>query len=335
MTSEPTSILAFRNGSIGNTLAAIPALRALRERFPQATLSVVVDSIGEDLLKPCPWIDHLICYDKRGRDRRIVAQLRLIRRLRSLKPSHAVLFKRFFRNGLLSYLSGARERVGFRTEGKAPFLTRTIPYEQDVHIVDLNLRLAGLLGATSTNRSMELFLTPEDRAQAKVAAGAGPYIVAHYGGTTTAPDYFPAAHFGGLLKRLVSEGERVLFVGTGPAELKRASDLSSVLDNSGAAMNLPVRVTAALIESAALFVGFNSGPAHLAAAVGTPEVVFFRRNQDSEHELRKWAPVSPLARAFVPPMASDDPAWPEFLDTVVREARMLTATYEDEHASHV
>ena len=61
MTGEPTSILAFRNGSIGNTLAAIPALRALRERFPQATLSVVVDYIGEELLKHCTWIDNMIC----------------------------------------------------------------------------------------------------------------------------------------------------------------------------------------------------------------------------------------------------------------------------------
>ncbi len=330
---QPTSILAFRNGSIGNTLAAIPALRALRERFPQAMLSVVVDPIGEELLKPCPWIDHLVCYDKRGRDRGVIAHLRLVKRLRTLKPSHAVLFKRFFRNGLLSYLSGAKVRAGFRTDGKAPFLTQTVPYEQDVHVVDLNLRLAELLGASSSNRSMELFLTPRDREQAKAVGGNERYVVAHYGGQTTAPDYFPTGYFVELLKRLASAGERVLLVGAGKAELQRARDICTALGRDSAAVELPVRVTAALIESAILFIGFNSGPAHLAAAVGTPEVVFFRRDENTEHELRKWAPVSPHSRVLVPPSESDRPAWPGFLDSVVREAHALMAAHDIKNTS--
>jgi len=87
MHGEPTSILAFRNGSIGNTLAAVPALRALRRRYPQANLAVVVDSVCYPLLELCPWIDWLIVYDKHGAHRPLSAHWRLVRDIRSLHPS--------------------------------------------------------------------------------------------------------------------------------------------------------------------------------------------------------------------------------------------------------
>jgi ADP-heptose:LPS heptosyltransferase len=92
MNPAPESILAFRNGSIGNTLVAVPALRALRRRYPQARLTVVVDPVGDELLAHCPWIDARIVYDRRGRDRGLAAWLRLVGRLRAVHPRHAVLF---------------------------------------------------------------------------------------------------------------------------------------------------------------------------------------------------------------------------------------------------
>ena len=122
MTTPPTSILCFRNGSIGNTLAAVPAMRALKSAYPEARLSVVVDSAGFELLEQCPWIAELITYDKRGRDRGLFGYGKLLRRLRRTKPSHAVLFKRFFRNGLLARLAGAPVRAGFHHAGPCAVL---------------------------------------------------------------------------------------------------------------------------------------------------------------------------------------------------------------------
>jgi len=332
MISEPTSILAFRNGSIGNTLAAVPALRALRGRYPQVNLSVVVDPVGYQLLERCSWIDNLVVYDKRGRHRSLVAQAALVRDLRKLKPSHAVLFKRFFRNGLLAFLSGANVRAGFRTDGKAPFLTHTVPYEERVHIVDLDLRLAALLDAASEDRRLEMFLTDEDRTRAQGLLGNARYLVAHYGGQTTLPDFVPQERFVELLRLIAGKDLRAVLIGSGGAEAGRARDIAAELSGAITATDLPLRVTSAIIERAMLFVGFNSGPAHIAAAVGTPEVVFFRPDANTESEILKWSPVSNCSRTFVPPTSSADQDWAALMERVEHSAHEFARGQATFHA---
>ncbi|MBU0509656.1 hypothetical protein KKH27_12585 [bacterium] len=314
--NEPTSILAFRNGSIGNTLAAVPALRALRNRYPQTRLSVVVDSVGQDLLESCPWIDRLIVYDKRGRDRSTAHYLRLVRDLRDQNPSHAVLFKRFFRNGLLARLSGAKVRAGFVTDGKAPFLNRTIPYDETASVVDLNLRLAALLGAISDNRQVEVFLTHEDETAAQrvidTQCHGSRYAVAHYGGLTTSPDFISIERFLSLLHSLIPEKRTVLLIGAGTSELAWARRICALDSRCKCAFDLPLRVIAALVRSADLFVGFNSGPAHIAAASGALCLILFRPDAQVHREIHKWLPPSPLAHPLIPPASQDDAAWNVF-----------------------
>lgn len=306
MNPEPTSILAFRNGSIGNTLVAVPALRALRRRYPAARLTVVVDPVGEELLAHCPWIDALIVYDRRGRDAGFLGWLRLLARLRAARPSHAVLFKRFFRNGLLARLSGARVRAGFATDGRAPFLNLTLPYEEGLSITRLNLRLAALLDAAPDDATPEFWLSAADRAGAarwlaRQELAGGRLVVAHYGGLSTPPTFLPAGAFATLVREAAGPGRRVVLLGTGAAETRWAAEVADECPGAVHAAGLALREAAALIEQAELFIGFNSGPAHLAAAVGTPARILFRPGPGAEREAAKWLPVSLSARPLVPP----------------------------------
>lgn len=330
MSTEPTSILCFRNGSIGNTLAAVPALRALRQSFPKARLAVVVDPIGHDLLRYCTWIDELIAYDKRGRDHGVRAYWKLVRRLRRLHPSHTVLFKRFFRNGLLAWLSRAKVRAGFVTEGRAPFLNVTIPYDESIPVVDLNLRLANKLGATSAGREYELSLSPEDRVRAaeivdKNVPAGGSFVVAHYGGLTTSPDFLPPGRFAEILRAVASATDCVFLTGHGTPEANWADELVRLCPNARPVVNLPIRTTAALLERSRLFIGFNSGPTHLAAALRVPEIIFFRPDPRVADEIRKWCPPGDRASPLVPPRADDETAWESFLANVQRIAARFPA----------
>ena len=321
---EPTSIIAFRNGSIGNTLVAVPALRALRRRYPHAKLAIVVDPTGYELLEHCLWIDELVVYDKRGRDQGIGAQFKLIKRLDALRPSHAVLFKRFFRNGLLAYLSGANVRAGFSTKGRAPFLNRTLPYDESINIIDLNLRLAELLDAPSADRSLEMFLTDEDRRQARaLRKSERKYIVAHYGGQTTSPTFFPETKFVEFLNGITRADLDVIFIGAGELEARHARGLMEQVASSIDALDLPLRVMAALVESAELFIGFNSGPAHIAAAVKTPELIFFRPDKNAEQEIHKWSPISEQAISLIPPSTNSDAEWMAFAEKAKQSALNL------------
>ncbi|MCX6600164.1 MAG: glycosyltransferase family 9 protein [bacterium] len=325
MSAEPTSILAFRNGSIGNTLAAVPALRALRRRYPQAQLAVVVDSLCYPLLELCPWIDRLIVYDKHGAHRGAIAHLRLVRELRSLRPSHAVLFKRFFRNGLLAYLSGAPVRAGFRTHGSAPFLNLTIPYRESVPVVDLNLELAAILGAPAAGRGLELFLSEHDENAAREFAavhGGSPYCVALYGGQTSSADFVSLPRFAALVRGLTGGACPIFVIGSGERESSLAVQLASNDARFVPALGLPLRVTAALMKHATLFVGFNSGPAHMAAAVHVPTVILYRPDAEVVSEIRKWCPPGDRVHPLVPPAANDDTEWSEFLGAATAQVAL-------------
>jgi ADP-heptose:LPS heptosyltransferase len=327
MSSEPKSILAFRNGSLGNTLVAVPALRALRKRHPGARLSVVVDPVGAELLALCPWIDELIVYDKRGRDRGLVAWLSLVQALRRTKPDQAVLFKRFFRNGLLARLSGARVRIGFSTRGKAPFLNLTTPYEENESVTRLNLRLAGLSGASESDPRTELWLSDEDDKAAQIFLAergmpAGGFLAAHYGGLSTPPNFVTPARFAALLAALGVPARPAVLVGSGARERTWADKIAAALPGVVPAHGLSLRVSAALLRRASLFVGFNSGPAHLAAAAGTRTLILFRPGPGSEAEIRKWLPLDAGARALTPPAGVAEAAWTEFFETTAAlEAR--------------
>jgi heptosyltransferase-2 len=327
MKAEPTSILAFRNGSIGNTLAAVPALRALRLSFPHARLSVVVDPLGFQLLELCPWIDRLIVYDKRGADRGLLPHVRLIRTLRGLSPSHAVLFKRFFRNGLLAYLSGAPVRAGFRTNGSAPFLNMTIPFDETVHVVDANLELAQQIGAQPCGRHVEIFLSDDDlrRASALVERHLGapaPYLAAHYGGSSWHPGFFPPRRFAELLDRLAG-GLPVFLTGSGAREAAWAEQIAGALPKAVSACDTPVRTLAALLRGARYFIGFNSGPTHLAAATGTPAFMIFKPDPSAALQIRRWMPPGGLAYPLLPPVTGKDEDWETFFKEAVGKASTL------------
>lgn len=317
---EPTSILIFRNGSIGNTLVAMPAIKAVRERWPNATLSVVVDPVGNALLEHCPWIDHLIVYDKRGIHQGLWGWLTRVKAMRAVRPSHAILFKRFFRNGLLAMLSGAKVRIGFRTNGRAPFLTQSIAYDENASVMEQNTSLVQLVDAHAKERCVSLFLTAQDRQAAIIRLSEhGPlrnYAVIHYGGLTTDATFMPSARMRELVQHISSEIHCV-FVGHGDSEYAMAELLCKGIKKTSTVFNLPLRQTCAIIEDCSLFVGMNSGPAHIAAAAGVNGVVFYKPDSNVEREMTKWKPASSVLKQKIVPDSVDDVVWSVFLRDVL------------------
>jgi len=301
---EVRTILAFRNGSIGNTLVAVPALRALRRRHPDARLVVVVDPIGDELLGGIDWIDRRIVYDRKGRHGEVAGWLAIVRELRAEHPTHAILFKRFFRNELLARLSGARTRIGFRTRGRACFLTHALDYREGTSITRQNLALAALLGADPTDATPMIGLTPEDRRRAAerlASAGleAGKFLAAHYGGLSTDPSFLPPEAFAARLREFAGPDEPIVLVGAGAREGAAAARIAATDIRSFRWLDLPLRETAAVLAQARGFLGMNSGPAHLAAAVGTPATILFRSGPGADAEIAKWRPERADARAVI------------------------------------
>lgn len=292
---DPRSILVFRNGSIGNTLAAVPALHALRDSFPATQITVVLDSLGRDLLQHCPYFDRVIVYNKRGNDEGLNGFLRVTKDLRHAEPDWAILLKRFFRNGLLARLSGARRRIGFQTDGRAPFLTESIPYDEGVTVAELNLRLIASTGApASVSVLPEVFFGDDEHAAfATWRSESGldsDYDVIHFGGITGGAGFLTMENRAALVRACVAARKGIV-IGRGERETAEAYELQKVLPHLRIATGIPLRLTMLLIAHAQRFIGTNSGPMHLAAASRVPGIALFHHDARFAAEAVKWRPL--------------------------------------------
>ncbi|MFH0919404.1 MAG: glycosyltransferase family 9 protein [Fibrobacterota bacterium] len=324
------NVLIWRNGKLGNTIAAVPFILELRKALPHCRIGVVVETLGADLLANYPEINQLIIYNKRGDDRGLGAHLRLIKKIREEDFSHTFLLKRFFRNSFLSFLAGIHNRYGFAGGSGNRLLTRTVPYREDQNIVMTNLSLLSLLGLPVPDTTSYRFYTSgpdqQDATRFLESNGlkAGAYAVFHCGGQTVRDEAVPAGVFAGLARILREQhGLTSVFINCRGDETM----VSAVLKEPGLSASAPcftddrIRVNAELLRRAKVFIGSNSGQAHLAALVGTPSLVLYRQNERTDHFLKKWMPWQERAVPLV--VDADAPDAKAFSEARVKIEQLL------------
>jgi ADP-heptose:LPS heptosyltransferase len=184
---------------------------------------------------------------------------------------------------------GARVTAGARDVG-APPLDRWLPYTHDQHELLRCLELTGLVGAAPVTLEPRLLLTPADAAAADAVLPAGPApLVALHPGAQDPRRRWPAVRFAALADALAGEGARVVVVGTGAddrraADAIRAATSAPVLDLVG---RLSLGALAGVLARCRLVVANDSGPRHLAEAVGSATVGVFL-----EHNLLNAGPLT-------------------------------------------
>jgi ADP-heptose:LPS heptosyltransferase len=319
-------ILVVKLATIGDLLLATPALRALRETYPQARIDLLVTPASAGLLDGWEVIDRVIVLDKYLFDYpqqlfRHPANLKRLQPLwRELRDGdydavvllhHLTLFFGRLKHQLLMRATGARWRVGM-DNGHGWFLN--VRTEDSgfggLHEADYNLEVVAQVGARTSNRRLELPISDEEYRQARelVFGKTAPENIAHpiiamhpgSGGYSTARRWSPE-RFAQLADTLYRDtGGQLLLVG-GPEEAELHSQIMGMMHSAMPARSLAgkgsIKVTAAALELADLFIGNDAGPMHLAAAAGTPTVAIFGLSNS-----RAWGPYTggvPGRRAIV------------------------------------
>ena len=306
--------LIIRFGSIGNTLVSLPAVRAIRKAYPSSFISMVVSPGIDELLSDVPWIDELIVYDMHGTHKSLLAYFQFIRSLRRRHFDTAVMFKRFLRSELIGLLSGAGRRVGFETGGKSNFLTDRVPYTEGTNIVELNMMLLQPLGIHDSDLSIELdpgnckkynSMHVFDALKSKEYFR---YAVIHPGGKTVKGTGLGVAGYAKIISLL---GQRynlpcvIIGDSTDSGTISAIQKLSNV-DSVLPAVGLPLKELSCLIKHAALFIGNDSGPCHIADAVHTPGIIIYPPLYNLGEHLKKWKPAGDEFLAITPPKACED-----------------------------
>lgn len=279
--AEPR-ILIVRLSAIGDVIHGLPVLCAVRERFPQAFLAWVVEERAAALLRGHPALDELITLPRGWlKSPRTVWELR--RRFSALEFDVAVDLQGLAKSAVAARLSGAGRRIGFGDENGrelSPWLYNRRVRTTGPHVIDRNLELLGPLGIRTPPVQFRLPEEEADRTaveqmigQAGVADGFGVLNP----GAGWPSKLWPADRFAALAKHLGNAWDLpTLVVWAGDRERRWAEQ---IVAGSGQHARLapPTSLTelAALLRRSRLFVGSDTGPLHLAAAVGTPCVGLF------------------------------------------------------------
>lgn len=277
-----SSILVIRLYFIGDVLLSTPVLEALGRRFPEASLAVVVKRRALDILRGNPFVDEVIVYDAVPRYHSPVWTLRLARELRSRRFSVSVDLTGDRRSSWMVLAADPAFRVGVNRVGMGYLLDRRTPYRAEGHVVDHLLSTVEPLGAHSPDPSPRMYLSEEERSAAaalltEVFDGGARPTVALGPGANRPGRRWPAERFGAVAAWMMERfGVGSLVLGSA-ADAELAATVART--SGGAAVSLAgrtdIRLAAAVAEASSLFVGNDSGPMHIAAAVGTPVVGLF------------------------------------------------------------
>ncbi len=298
--SRMARILVIRADRLGDMALTTAALVDLREHFRKAEITVLAPPAPLSLLEAHPAVDRRVPLDGRRLPVELVGGFDLTI---DFTPDEDL------RGALLARASRARYRAGFRAAGRqACFSVRGPRADSRRHVLDLNRDLLESLGAAAKTTRPVLYVTPQERgaAQARLAAlgAAAPRIALHPGGHYPTQRWSPEC-FAELIGLLTGRTGAACVVIAGPDEQELCGRICAATPDALPAGACTVREMMGLFASCDLFIGGNSGPLHVASALGVPTVsvmgptdpLRFAPRGPADRVLRRDLPCSPCQRA--------------------------------------
>jgi ADP-heptose:LPS heptosyltransferase len=288
------AVLAIRLRALGDVVLTTPALRALKRAAPDTRLEVVTDERYVPLIETLPEIDRVW-----GLPRSSGATVALISELRR---RHFALVVDFFgnpRSALVARWCGARRRAGFDVRGRRHAYQVRVPRDAPAadggreHASAAHLRLAVAVGGVPDGEPPRLTLSAAARAEADaLLSQAGVKQPERTVGLVAAGTWntktWPASHAVGLARRLSAHGWPLILI-SGPGEEAVTATLTELVPGLAVLPRCGVATLAAVIARLRALVGTDSGPRHIAAALGVATFAWFGPTHPDT-----WQPAGPL-----------------------------------------
>ena len=269
-------LLVVRLGSLGDLVHTLPAVSALRRTWPSLEIDWLVDAVHRDFLALVPAITRIVTLEGRTPG----AWLQVRQAMRTRRYDVAADFQGLIKSAVLARWSGAKRVVGFardalRERAAAPFYTERVDVETGRHVVEKNLQLAQALGAQPGAIEFPIAEVPSPAVSAFLAAHRGPFALVNPGAAWPNKRW-PPDRFGEICRALHERFGLTSVVLWGPNEETIAGAV--VAASAGTAVGAPpTRLSdlVALGRHAQLMVSGDTGPLHIAMALGVPAVALF------------------------------------------------------------
>lgn len=281
----------FKLRNIGDVLITTPVFRALRQAFPQAHITAVVNSVTDAMLKNNPHLDRVIVYERppaeAGLARKVASEINYWKAIRTARFDLAFDFTRGDRPAFSCWLSGAKIRVASyggwsKSNWRNWAYTHVTPAPALVHEVEQHLRVLNDIGIPTPDERLCLVVPEEEHAWARA-------LIAPYRPAKKIVHVHPVARWlfkcwddekmAAVIDWLQAEQNAQVFVtsSAAPRELQRTRNILAYCRTKPVLLagNISLTQLAALAEQADLFFGVDTAPMHVAAAVETPVVALF------------------------------------------------------------
>ena len=288
-----SNILIIKPSALGDIVQALPALSALRRSFPDAEISWLIRPQFAPLLEGHRDLTGIIPFDRKFLGKMwyhpgaLLAFLGLCRRLRRSGFDAVFDFQGLFRTAILTLVSGCKKRLGIAQAREfAPMMyTHKVRQESGcIHVVDLYMKIVRAAGASQLDVRFALPRDPAAEQSVERLLSSGNVKADHYAvlvpGSAHADKCWPVERFAALAETLCRDHD-LSIVATGssceaPLLSKLAESAQVPVANLAGKTSIPELI--ALLRSARLVVGNDTGPAHIAAALATPIVMIFGRS---------------------------------------------------------
>ncbi|MHB8154606.1 MAG: lipopolysaccharide heptosyltransferase II [Candidatus Omnitrophota bacterium] len=300
-------ILIVRTDRLGDVLLSTPVAKALRQSFPQGYISMLVSPYTKDVLDGNPALDEIITFDKDAKNSQgWRATFKFIQSLRKKKFDLAIVLHPTIRMHLLIFLAGIPKRLGY--DRKFGFLLtdrvkHTKQYGQK-HESEYTLDLVRYLGIKAQDKTLFMPIKQESEkwvevlfSQAQIT-NSDKLLVIHPAASCHSR-IWPGERFAEVADKLAGQyGFKVIIV-SGPKDTEKAE---VVIKNMRIkALNLAGKTSisqlASLLKRCQLFISTDSGPMHVASALGVPVITIFGRSQAGLSPQR-WGPLGPKSRVL-------------------------------------
>jgi heptosyltransferase-2 len=267
---------------------ATPALRAIRNGNPNATVSVLVRPQVRQIVEGLPFFDEIIEYDSTSRHRGILKKYQLARSLKKKGFSLSIILPNSFSSAVLSFMAGIPQRVGYRTDGRRFLLTQSIPQPTEadevvpVPMVERYLAICEKLAYPVETRKTALRLANGTRhhveqlySELAVDREKG-LVTVIPGASFGSSKCWPAEYFAQVCDELINRHEVQIMIVPGPGEEDIARRIESLMRHT--AHNCVKKIVSleelkAIISDSTLVITNDTGPRHYAVALGVPVVV--------------------------------------------------------------
>lgn len=326
---------------VGDAVMSLPALEAVRARFPKAEVVVLARPHVADLYARQKNVNRVVVFEHKGKHQGFGGLLRLAGELRRERFDMAMLFQNAFQAALIAFLAGIPRRVGYSRDARRLLLTHPIavpraqevPPHESYYYLEL-VRRAGWLGTMPVLGRIPV-APPGPAAVERVRAllrergltnGAGsrrPFVVLAPGAAYGSAKCWLPERYAALADRLVEAFDAAVLLCGPPAEARLGEAIAAQMRSKPVSLigETSLEEFLAVLASADLFIGNDSGAMHLAAGLDVPQVVIFGPTDELG-----TGPLNPRARLVKKPVSCS----PCFLRHCPVDHRCMTRIEVDE-----